>query len=49
MSGGNFKMNGGTISGCETSEYGGAVYLYGGSFEMNNGTVENNKTTTSMK
>ena len=47
MSGGNFKMNGGTISGCETSEYGGAVYLYGGSFEMNNGTVENNKTTTS--
>ena len=49
MSGGNFKMNGGTISGCETSEYGGAVYLYGGSFEMNNGTVENNKTTTSTQ
>ena len=47
MTSGNFKMNGGTISGCETSEYGGAVYLYGGSFEMNNGTVENNKTTTS--
>lgn len=49
MAGGNFKMKGGTISGCETSEYGGAVYLYGGSFEMNNGTVENNKTTTSTK
>ena len=49
MTGGNFKMKGGTISGCETSEYGGAVYLYGGSFEMNNGTVENNKTTTSTK
>ena len=47
MTGGNFKMKGGTISGCESSEYGGAVYLYGGSFEMNNGTVENNKTTTS--
>ena len=49
MTGGNFKMKGGTISGCETSEYGGAVYLYGGSFEMNNGTVENNKTTTSTQ
>lgn len=49
MAGGNFKMKGGTISGCETSEYGGAVYLYGGSFEMNNGTVENNKTTTSTR
>ena len=47
MAGGNFKMKGGTISGCETSEYGGAVYLYGGSFEMNGGIIENNKTTLS--
>ena len=47
MTGGNFKMKGGTISGCESRNYGGAIYLDGGSFEMNNGTVENNKTTTS--
>ena len=49
MAGGNFKMKGGTISGCESRNYGGAIYLDGGSFEMNNGTVENNKTTTSTK
>lgn len=49
MTGGNFKMKGGTISGCESRNYGGAIYLDGGSFEMNNGTVENNKTTTSTK
>lgn len=47
MDGGNFKMNGGTISGCESRNYGGAIYLDGGSFEMNGGIIENNKTTLS--
>ena len=47
MTGGNFKMKGGTISGCESRNYGGAIYLDGGSFEMKGGTVENNKTTLS--
>ena len=46
MDGGNFKMNGGTISGCESRNYGGAIYLDGGSFEMNGGIIENNKTTS---
>ena len=46
MTGGTFKMKGGTISGCESIKYGGAIYLDGGSFEMNGGTVENNKTTS---
>ena len=46
MTGGNFKMNGGTISGCESRNYGGAIYLDGGSFEMNGGIIENNKTTS---
>ena len=46
MDGGNFKMNGGTISGCEIRNYGGAIYLDGGSFEMNGGIIENNKTTS---
>lgn len=46
MTGGNFKMKGGTISGCESTYYGGAIYLDGGRFEMNGGTVENNKTTS---
>ncbi len=27
-----FKMKGGTISGCESRNYGGAIYLDGGSF-----------------
>ena len=49
MTGGTFKMKGGTISGCESIKYGGAIYLDGGSFEMNGGTVENNKTTTSTQ
>ena len=44
MTGGNFKMKGGTISGCESRNYGGAIYLDGGSFEMNGGIIENNKT-----
>ena len=48
MDGGNFKMNGGTISGCESRNYGGAIYLDGGSFEMNGGIIENNKTTSRM-
>ena len=47
MTGGNFKMKGGTISGCESRNYGGAIYLDGGSFEMNGGIIENNKTTLS--
>ena len=47
MAGGNFKMKGGTISGCESRNYGGAIYLDGGSFEMNGGIIENNKTTLS--
>ena len=47
MTGGNFKMMGGTISGCESRNYGGAIYLDGGRFEMKGGTVENNKTTLS--
>ncbi len=47
MDGGNFKMKGGTISGCESRNYGGAIYLDGGSFEMNGGIIENNKTTLS--
>lgn len=47
MAGGNFKMKGGTISGCESRIYGGAIYLDGGSFEMNGGIIENNKTTLS--
>ena len=47
MAGGNFKMKGGTISGCESRNYGGAIYLNGGSFEMNGGIIENNKTTLS--
>ena len=47
MTGGNFKMNGGTISGCESRNYGGAIYIDGGSFEMNGGIIENNKTTLS--
>ena len=46
MAGGTFKMKGGTISGCESKKYGGAIYLDSGSFEMNGGTVENNKTTS---
>ena len=46
MDGGNFKMKGGTISGCESRNYGGAIYLDGGSFEMNGGIIENNKTTS---
>ena len=46
MTGGNFKMKGGTISGCESRNYGGAIYLDGGSFEMNGGIIENNKTTS---
>ena len=33
VDGGNFKMKGGTISGCESRNYGGAIYLDGGSFE----------------
>jgi len=40
-------MKGGTISGCESRNYGGAIYLDGGSFEMNGGIIENNKTTLS--
>ena len=47
MTGGNFKMKGGTISGCESRNYGGAIYIDGGSFEMNGGIIENNKTTLS--
>ena len=47
MTSGNFKMKGGTISGCESRNYGGAIYLDGGSFEMNGGIIENNKTTLS--
>ena len=47
MTDGNFKMKGGTISGCESRNYGGAIYLDGGSFEMNGGIIENNKTTLS--
>ena len=47
MAGGNFKMKGGTISGCESRNYGGAIYIDGGSFEMNGGIIENNKTTLS--
>ena len=47
MTGGNFKMKGGTISGRESRNYGGAIYLDGGSFEMNGGIIENNKTTLS--
>lgn len=47
MAGGNFKMKGGIISGCESRNYGGAIYLDGGSFEMNGGIIENNKTTLS--
>ena len=47
MTGGNFKMKGGTISGCESRNYGGAIYIDGGSFEMNGGISENNKTTLS--
>ena len=47
MAGGNFKMKGGTISGCESRNYGGAIYLDGGSFELNGGIIENNKTTLS--
>ena len=47
MTGGNFKMKGGTISGCESRNYGGAIYLDDGSFEMNGGIIENNKTTLS--
>ena len=47
MTGGNFKMKGGTISGCESRNYGGAIYLDGGSFEMNGGIIEINKTTLS--
>ena len=47
MTGGNSKMKGGTISGCESRNYGGAIYLDGGSFEMNGGIIENNKTTLS--
>ena len=27
MTSGNFKMKGGTISGCESRNYGGAIYL----------------------
>ena len=46
MTGGTFKMKGGTISGCESIKYGGAIYLDGGSFEMNGGIIENNKTTS---
>ena len=46
MTSGNFKMKGGTISGCESRNYGGAIYLDGGSFEMNGGIIENNKTTS---
>lgn len=33
-------MKGGTISGCESRNYGGAIYLDGGSFEMNGGIIE---------
>ena len=47
MDGCNFKMKGGTISGCESRNYGGAIYLDGGSFEMNGGIIDNNKTTLS--
>ena len=47
MTGGNFKMKGGTISGCESRNYGGAIYIDGGSFEMNGGIIENNKTKLS--
>ena len=47
MTSGNFKMKGGTISGCESRNYGGAIYLDGGSFEMNGSIIENNKTTLS--
>ena len=47
MTGGNFKMKGGTISGCESRNYGGAIYIDGGSFGMKGGIIENNKTTLS--
>lgn len=48
MSGGEFTMNGGEISGCNAYRYGGAVYLGdGSSFTMNSGMIKDNKTTDS--
>lgn len=52
MEGGKFTMNGGTISGCESGDHGGAVYLtekgfLKAEFTMLGGTVKNNKTISS--
>ena len=40
--GGNFVMNGGTITG-NSSKYGGGVCVYDGTFVMNGGTISDNE------
>ena len=45
MSGGKFTLNGGTIKNCDTTSYGGAVYMSGDSeFDFKSGLIENCKT-----
>lgn len=45
MSGGKFTLNGGTIKNCDTTSYGGAVYMSGDSeFDFKSGLFENCKT-----
>jgi hypothetical protein len=45
ISGGTFKMGGGTISGNKAIYGGGGVYVTNGTFEMSDGTISGNEAT----